>query len=239
MKTERTRALEILQEAREILAQRLTERVLESAEEILSDARGDSYMSDIDGLYDQIGMRLAHVNQMISNLPPATESSAGTHTATVQTPHYSEEMLDLAPDLELEMSSSDSFSHEAAPALVGPLYVAAPALPAPKQEEPIDPAPVSFVTFVSQIRAGNVTSAGNVLAQLFGIEPRRGMQCAELFAERMERDSQFLSRAMQLRVEIQGEGYNGALALLYECFGLTGMESIAVLQQLRKRIAAE
>ena len=76
MKTERTRALDVLQQAREILAQRLTERVLDTAEDILNDARGDSYMNDIDMLYDQVGMRLAHINQMISNLPAATELPA-------------------------------------------------------------------------------------------------------------------------------------------------------------------
>ena len=48
-----------------------------------------------------------------------------------------------------------------------------------------------------------------------------------------------LTRAMQLRVEVQGEGFNGALVLLYECFGLTGIESVAVLQTLRNRLTAE
>ena len=40
---DRMRAIGILKEAREILALRLQERVLDQSEEILADARGDSY----------------------------------------------------------------------------------------------------------------------------------------------------------------------------------------------------
>ena len=236
MKTERTRALDVLQQAREILAQRLTERVLDTAEDILNDARGDSYMNDIDMLYDQVGMRLAHINQMISNLPAATESAASTHTSTVHAPHFNDDRFS---PREEEESTSSGYSHEATPALVGPLYVAAPALPAPRVEENTEANAVSFVTFVTQIRAGNIFAAGSILSQLFAVAPGRGLQCAELFAERMERDPGFLTRAMQLRVEVQGEGFNGALVLLYECFGLTGIESVAVLQTLRNRLTAE
>src|SRR6478672_4535008 len=66
---DRSRALEILREARDLLAQRLTERVLESGEALLDDARGDSYLGDIEAIYDHFGMKLAHLNQLINNLP--------------------------------------------------------------------------------------------------------------------------------------------------------------------------
>jgi hypothetical protein len=49
-------------------------------------------------------------------------------------------------------------------------------------------------------------------------------------------DPNFLTSAMQLRKELATGGYNGALMLLYECFGLTGMESIGVYQALKTRV---
>ena len=83
---DRNRALKLLREAKETLATRLTEKVLDQQEEILADARGDSYMNEIESLYEQVGIKLSHVNSMLSNLPvepPATqvESTATQHSA--------------------------------------------------------------------------------------------------------------------------------------------------------------
>src|SRR5262245_50616960 len=72
---DRARASDILRKARAILAERLTERINEQTEELLDDARGDSYMNEIESLYDELGMKLSHVSQMLSNLP-AEEPSA-------------------------------------------------------------------------------------------------------------------------------------------------------------------
>lgn len=44
---ERTRAIQILQRTRDILAQRLTERILAAEEEILAEAEGESFLSEI------------------------------------------------------------------------------------------------------------------------------------------------------------------------------------------------
>ena len=52
---DRARATEILRKARAILAERLTEKILEQREELLDDAQGDSYMSEIESLYEQVG----------------------------------------------------------------------------------------------------------------------------------------------------------------------------------------
>ena len=48
---DRNRALKILKEAKETLTGRLTEKVLELEEEILADARGDSYMNEIETVW--------------------------------------------------------------------------------------------------------------------------------------------------------------------------------------------
>ena len=55
------------------LSERLTQRIVEAREEIEADAEGGSYLSEIETIYDQLGSRLAHVNGMLANLPPAAE----------------------------------------------------------------------------------------------------------------------------------------------------------------------
>jgi hypothetical protein len=41
---------------------------------------------------------------------------------------------------------------------------------------------------------------------------------------------------MQLRKELERDGINAAIMLLYECFGLSGLECIGVLQTLRENL---
>jgi hypothetical protein len=232
----RNRAITILTEAREILADRLTERVLDYADEILADARGDSYMNEIDGVYEQVGVKLAHITQMLANLPAEETPAATTEFRT-----------DDASPQDYSVVAEDSSSHELVvahprPALVGPMYVTAPALPAPKaestasdqgsEEEP------SFQKFVLQVQASDVRAAGKTLAFLFALPESRALMCAATFAERWRRDPEFLNRAMLLRTEVTSGSYNGALVLLFECFGLTGIESIGVLQTLQNRLEA-
>ena len=238
---DRMRAIAILREAKEILSARLSEQVLESAEEILSDARGESYMNDIETVYEQIGIKLAHVNQMLSNLPAEAEPArdAGESKRDVSgAPSRSE------PDSE----AKPLIVTDGTAALPGPVYMARPALPAPKPSadviqlphKPFEPsAPRSFQTFATEIQAGNLLAAGQSLAALFELEESRAIACAAVFADRLRRDSDFIRRAMQLRSEIEEGGYNQAIVLLYDCFGLSATESITVLQSLRRRLKIE
>src|SRR5688500_11860951 len=103
---DRARALEILKEAKAILAERLTEMVSEQAEEILADARGDSYMNEIESVYEQVGLKLTHVSQMLSNLP-AAETEPQTTTASAQ--HSREDTFQLATE---SSPSADAFVTE-------------------------------------------------------------------------------------------------------------------------------
>lgn len=230
----RNRAIQILTEAREILAERLTERVLDSAEEILSDARGESYMNDIDAVYEQVGLKLSHITQMLANLPVEEE--------VTQQPINEFRTDDLNPQ-DYPVVAEEAVSHDLVaahprPALVGPMYVSAPALPAPKHEPPQFPGDEpSLQQFVLQVQGSDVRAAGKTLAVLFALPDSRALLCAATFAERWRRNPDFIARAMQLRTEVASGTYNGALVLLFECFGLTGIESIGVLQTLQNRLA--
>ncbi|MFT7487605.1 MAG: hypothetical protein ACI9F9_003466 [Candidatus Paceibacteria bacterium] len=64
--------LSVLKEAREILAQRMSEMILENPEEFLKDAAGDSYMDEIGTIYEKVGGRLAQINAMLGNVPSAS-----------------------------------------------------------------------------------------------------------------------------------------------------------------------
>jgi hypothetical protein len=231
----RQRAIRILTEAREILSQRLTERVLDAEDDILADARGDSYMNDIESVYEHIGHKLSHVTQMLSNLPAEETSTAAASN---------EFRTDDASPQDYAVVSEESVSHDLVgtnprPALVGPMYVTAPALPAPKVDQPLLPdEEASFQKFVLEVQSADLRGAGRTLSALFALPERRAILCAATFAERWRRNPEFITRAMQLRTEVTSGTYNGALVLLFECFGLTGIESIGVLQTLQNRVAS-
>ena len=61
-------ACEVLQNAQRVLARRLAERVVDAQQGILNDAEGNTYLSDIGEVYDEVGGRLVHVQQMLSCL---------------------------------------------------------------------------------------------------------------------------------------------------------------------------
>ena len=234
---DRNRALNILREAKETLATRLTEKVLEQQEEILADARGDSYMNEIESLYEQVGLKLSHVNSMLSNLPvepPATqvESTAAQHSA--------DDAFTVATD---PSPSADAVVSDTTLALAGPVFLHTPALPAPKvaspKQLPASPpaaVPVSFQLFAAQIQSSDLKGAGKTLGVLFDLKPRRALACATLFDERLRSDKDFLRKASQLRNELHAGSYQAALVLLVECFGLTSDEAAGVLASLRRRL---
>lgn len=228
---DRARALAILREARDLVADRLAERILEAADAILDDARGESYMGEIDSLYEQVGMRMVHLSQMISHLPVDGDSSI--------------DPAQPAPSAQASGSLSkpaadEAFVVDAIPALLGPVYVSAPALPAPgvhgEKGYAHDPA-ITFQTFVAQVFADELEVAGRSLAVLFGMGEGHGRRCAAHFAHRVRQDPQFLRRALQLRDELHADSEQGALAALHQCFGLVGLDALTVLKNLRQRRA--
>lgn len=226
---DRARALAILREARDLVAQRLTERILESSEAILDDARGDSYMGEIDSLYEQLGMRMVHLSQLLSHLPAEAEY------AVTPEPAAQEEAFTVTTETP---ASAEAFVADTMPALIGPVYISTPALPAPltrSSDEADSPNVVTFQTFVAQIYAGELAAAGKSLGILFGMSEARGQRCATHFADRMREDPQFLRKATQLRAQLQAGGEHGALVVLHQCFGLAGLDAVSVLNYLRQQ----
>jgi hypothetical protein len=214
----RSKAIKILQQARDLLADRLTERICDSRDQILEDASGLVYLSEIESLYEQLGGRLAHVNAMLANLPPADEAPA--HDEPQPAPAFS------------DVTTAYAASIDAGPA-VGPL-----ALPAPEVHLPALPPMATFPAFVEQIEDGDLEAAGRSLAELFAVDSARGRRCAEVFAAHAAADPSFVDAAARLRAALEQGDMNGALTLLHEGFGLQGLESLGVLQTLRMRFGS-
>lgn len=78
---DRARAIEVLKRARSLLQEQLTERIVQARDEILGEALGITYPAEIDSIYEQLGVRLSHIQSMLANLPPLEEPSVSAPTA--------------------------------------------------------------------------------------------------------------------------------------------------------------
>lgn len=241
---DRARAISVLQQARDILAERLTERILESREAILEDALGLSYSSEIDAVQEQIGMRLNNVHMLLNNLPPVEDAPAPTDEDEESIPQgpiaigYEPEQ---PPSAVIELPSgtfyTESATHEAQETAVvvatsQPTLPTAAAAPLPAV---VSPPAITFQAFAERVLANDVEGAGTVLAGLFDVSGARGRDCAKRFQEQLAERPQMLQKAMGLRGELAAGSVNGALLVLWECFGLQGLESLAALQSLKSR----
>lgn len=230
---DRQRAITVLSEARDALAQRLTERVLELAEEVLADARGDSYMNEIDSLYEQIGLKLAHINQLLANLPPA--ASAPQKSAHHAAGSSSFDTYSLTGEPELSYPA-DRATAETLPALIGPVIVAAPALPAPGatpqgETHPPEGLP-ALAGFFKAIQSGQILVAGQTLALLLGLETQRSIVCAAHFAERLRLDPVAVRRLLKWRFDPNRDSSSAAEEFLRDAFGLSQEEAERAVAKL-------
>lgn len=214
---DRNKAINILQRAKERLAERLTERIVESEEEVIDDADGQSYLSEIATIYDDVGSRLTNVAQMLNHLPKQEEPEAEPVEAPLSEP-LDEERSERAPT-------------------PGPLALPDPtvgrtpvlALSPPSGAQPSS----SFQSLLQHIHAGEIDGAGRQLADLLGVTDRRGRQCAIVFQQRLEEDPDFLAEAMKLRYEVTNGSANGVLMLLSECFGLQITEALSAYETIK------
>jgi hypothetical protein len=222
---DRARAIALLQQARDILAERLTERLLESRDAILEDALGLSYSSEIDAIQEQLAQRLNYVNTMLNNLPPVEEAP----------PPRPEDIVPMTPAPVLAYEPAGDSAETPSPAI--PAALAAPSVIYVGPHGESAPAP-DLHDFVRLSFTGDEDRAAAVLAALLNVSPERARHCAERFRSQVREHPQLLHRAIELRRELAGGSINGALILLWECFGLQGMESVAALQALRARLTS-
>lgn len=216
--------MQILQQARDLLSQRLIERVVESQEQILDDAAGQSYLSEIESLYEQLGSRLAHVNTMLSNLPLDEPVSAEIAPGE---PLFAEVSGDA-------LTGFAAHVHSAAAPLAEPL-----ALPAPDvtfERVPAAAPPPSLHLFAQQVHFGELDAAARTLGELLGLEHERAQRCTQQFTARAERQPELWVKLLQIRAELAAGSANGVLMLLAECFGLLGLESLAAVPVLQARL---
>ena len=242
---DRDRAISILRRARDILAGRLTDRVIDSQEEILDDAVGDSYLGEISTLYDELGTRLAHVNQLLAAMPQAVDEPLGSDGSAVEyvdgisqfeslpapkaQPGDETPPADSANDRGLAETSGRLGGEEAAPGAVAP--------PSPNHNATSADAAdrVTARQFTVRIQSGDVEAAGRSLARLFQLDAAHGRELAGVFRDRLEDEPALLHKMLGLRAEVGCGHFNSALASLYECFNMQGLEALAVLQVLRDR----
>ena len=217
----RVEAISILQQARDMLAERLTERVLEARQEILDDAEGVTYLSEIETVYEQLGGRLAHINTMLSHLPPVDDASSP------DTPHGEPVFTDVR-------TTYDSSYELDMPVISLPLALPAPAV---SEERPqLTLAPPSLQSFALYVQTGDVETAARCLTDLLNLPAARGRACIDAFLQRWAIQPDLLHRVVLLRSELQSGNVTPSLTMLSECFGLQGMESISALQSLRSRL---
>jgi hypothetical protein len=198
----RQRARKILEEARELLADRLVEQIVESGDGILEDAEGYSYMDEIDSLQERIGGRLNNINVMIGNLPASEPVRKEPMPVAEEAPVSS-------------VGSKEAVAEEASP-----------------------PVPVNFALFGQQIAANDIDGAGRTLSELLDVDQTLARRCATAFRDRLNEDPTTIQKTMRLRSKLMAGEHNDSLMILWDCFGLQGLQAVTVLQTLRASMAA-
>ena len=218
---QRSLAISILQKARDSLSERLTQRIVESEEEIASDATGGSYLSEIETIYDQIGSRLAHLNAMLSNLPP---SAAGVPAdATASEIIYADLASAYPTGLDLEGS------HPA------PLL----ALPAPTNSDrrpQFEALAEEFANIVALVQGGELIAAGRTISELFDVKPSQARRGALTLARQIVESPDLVRRVADLARSLEETNEYSTATLLSECFEFQAIESLAIVRALKSRL---
>lgn len=233
---DRSRAIAILEKARQILLERLVEEVVAAEEPILDEARGTLYGGDIERLYEQLGGRLINVNNMLATLQGAA--------ATGQVPEV-EEPLIVGPQLDVDHATvahaeppprDDDSSGPSAPSGDETRRIAVASSRAANAGDTASP-PSDWDAFLASLEQGSLDESARRIERFLAVDAGRARRAAEHFRRRLSQAPQFLESAMLLRREVEAGSTNAAIMLLWECFGLQGLESIAAAQLLKERLA--
>ena len=241
-------AISILEEARDILSRRLIERVIDSREEILDDARGESYLGEIESLHEQIGARLAHVTQILTNLPPYSYDVAAPIYADDDWAPASPAQVDMAFAASSPAASEFVAAHWSPPSTSSPSAsassssasrggdAAARALAASSTPSgSTTAASIALMTVSARVQTGEMEAAGRLLATLFDLTPERSQRCAEHFAFGAAVNADFLAQVASLRQLLEAGQWNDVAKVLKTCFGLSHHESQRAVELLSGR----
>ena len=216
---DRSFAISVLQKARDALSERLTQRVIESRDDIEADAAGESYLSEIETIYEQIGGRLAHLNAMLSNLPPATTTAAADPTASEVI--YADLATAYPCGLEPEPAPSAR--------LLG--------LPAPaRAEESTDRrAVVTLQNIVRQVQAADLATASTLICELFDIKPSQARRAALALTRQIAEQPELARRIEELEGSMEAANEYTTATLLGECFAFQPIDALSFVRTLKER----
>jgi hypothetical protein len=218
---QKTLAVSILQRARDTLSERLAQRIVDAQHEIEADAEGGCYLSEIETIYEQLGGRLAHLNAMLTNLPPA--ASPAPADATASEIIYADLASAYPTGLDLETA--------APPATLL-------ALPAPVNPEPAPHLNVladSLQDIVLHVQAGDLASAASSITELFDVKPSEARQCARAFSRQIINRPDLVARVVELGWMLGEMDERDAATLLAECFEFQMPEALAIVHALKSR----
>jgi hypothetical protein len=216
---ERSLAIHILQNARDRLSERLTQRIVEARGDIEADAEGGSYLSEIEVIYDQLGSRLAHVNGMLANLPPAPPHETAGADATATEIIYADLASAYPSGFELEGASP-------------PPVLALPA--PPNREAREDQLAEALCQLASLGASGDAVAMSRLISESFDLKPSRARAWANAFARQTARQPELPQRLIDLAVTINHTSEHSAAALLAECFESEPFEALAIIRSLKR-----
>lgn len=218
---DRSIAISILQKARDALSERLTQRVIDAQQEIESDADGSSYLSEIETIYEQLGGRLAHLNAMLSNLPPSTIATPAEAAASEII--YADLATAYPSGLDLENTSSST--------LLG--------LPAPLTPEAAaaDPLLELLRAVVVKVAEGDLVTAGRLISELFDIRPSQARRGAQAFARQLAVRPELGDEIVELFATLEATNEYCAATLLGECFEFEALDALTLVRSLKTRLA--
>ncbi len=214
------RALDILQKARDALVARLTERILDAEQEIVDDAEGSSYISEIETIYEQIGGRLAHLNAMLANLPPVQTQPATESASEVV---YADLASSTAATFDVDISSS--------PPLLG--------LPAPPAREEVWSLTVALGRVVQTTRAGDSKEAMLLISEVFDLKPSQARRAAAAFQRQLGRYPDLAHRLEQFGMEFRELNEYAAATLLGECFEFQAIDALLLVRSMKQQKISE
>ncbi len=227
--SERNQALSLLKQAHRLLAERLTQAVLDLGDDLLEDARGDSFAGEIDTLHERLGIRLSQVNVLLSGLSEAPDADVAEASGPQPDREIPRTWTYKTTDQEV-VSSAAARDHRPGTDTEQSVSRPTAASPRPPQTQTTSS---TYPLFVQDIVRRDLPAAGHQLAEVLGMTQDEAEMCATRFRDQLDRDPGFLAKVHNLRKALQSNNLEQARQLLWECFGLHGLEAQAAMSSLK------